>query len=31
MTTLNSIALPPWADELKRRYLAGEAGLAHEG
>lgn len=27
MTTLNSIALPPWADELKRRYLAGEAGL----
>jgi transitional endoplasmic reticulum ATPase len=42
MTTLNSVALPPWADELKRRYLAGEAGLflvhgnvhdaiAHEG
>ena len=27
MTTLNSVALPPWADELKRRYLAGEAGL----
>lgn len=32
MTTLNgatsnSDVLPPWADELKRRYLAGEAGL----
>jgi transitional endoplasmic reticulum ATPase len=27
MTTLNSVALPPWADELKRRYLAGEAGV----
>jgi transitional endoplasmic reticulum ATPase len=27
MTTLNTNALPPWADELKRRYLAGEAGL----
>jgi transitional endoplasmic reticulum ATPase len=32
MTTLNGSssngdALPPWADELKRRYLAGEAGL----
>lgn len=32
MTTLNGVtsnsgALPPWADELKRRYLAGEAGL----
>ncbi len=42
MTTLATSALPPWADELKRRYLAGEAGLfllhgnvhdgvAHEG
>jgi transitional endoplasmic reticulum ATPase len=42
MTTLNTNTLPPWADELKRRYLAGEAGLflvhgnvhdaiAHEG
>ncbi|MFZ5636140.1 MAG: ATP-binding protein [Pseudomonadota bacterium] len=31
MTTLNGnspgAALPSWADELKRRYLAGEAGL----
>jgi ATP-dependent 26S proteasome regulatory subunit len=32
MTTLNGVSpgsdvLPPWADELKRRYLAGEAGL----
>ncbi len=27
MTTLNTNVLPPWADELKRRYLAGEAGL----
>jgi SpoVK/Ycf46/Vps4 family AAA+-type ATPase len=32
MTTLNgtssgNVVLPPWADELKRRYLAGEAGL----
>lgn len=27
MTTLNGTALPVWADELKRRYLAGEAGL----
>jgi transitional endoplasmic reticulum ATPase len=32
MTTLNGVtsnsgALPPWADELKRRYLAGEAGV----
>lgn len=27
MTTLNGNALPAWADELKRRYLAGEAGL----
>ena len=27
MTTLATAALPPWADELKRRYLAGEAGL----
>ncbi len=32
MTTLNGVTsnscvLPPWADELKRRYLAGEAGL----
>jgi transitional endoplasmic reticulum ATPase len=27
MTTLNSVALPSWADELKRRYLAGEAGV----
>lgn len=27
MTTLNGTALPPWADELKRRYLAGEAGV----
>ena len=32
MTTLNGAPangtpLPPWADELKRRYLAGEAGL----
>jgi transitional endoplasmic reticulum ATPase len=27
MTTLNTDALPTWADELKRRYLAGEAGL----
>ncbi len=27
MTTLNSSALPSWADALKRRYLAGEAGL----
>ncbi len=27
MTTLATAALPAWADELKRRYLAGEAGL----
>lgn len=27
MTTLDNTALPSWADELKRRYLAGEAGL----
>jgi transitional endoplasmic reticulum ATPase len=27
MTTLNNSAMPAWADELKRRYLAGEAGV----
>ncbi|MCC7250191.1 MAG: ATP-binding protein [Lysobacter sp.] len=27
MTTLATAALPAWADELKRRYWAGEAGL----